>query len=167
MPSQLSAVLDESVQRFKFKNVHPKKPRYSDLEGEISWLEKCRLVLKNYPLEGRPRSPLAAQRKANRVKLFLHDVGLLTHMLGLGYREIQQQRFEDKGFMAENFVAQELAVAGLDPTYSWADARAEIEFIATDREGRVIPLEVKSGRRTRAGRSNRSSPNASRIRRSS
>jgi hypothetical protein len=71
-------------------------------------------------------------------------------MLGLGYREIQQQRFEYKGFIAENFVAQEFAVAGLDPTYSWADARAEIEFIATDPEGRVIPLEVKSGRRTRA-----------------
>ena len=150
VPSQLSAVLDESVQRFKFKNVHPKKARYSDLEGGISWLEKCRLVLKNYPLEGRPRSPLAAQRKVNRVKLFLHDVGLLTHMLGLGYREIQEQRFEYKGYVAENFVAQELAVAGLDPTYSWTDARAEIEFIATDQEGKVIPLEVKSGRRTRA-----------------
>ena len=27
---------------------------------------------------------------------------------------------------------------------------AEIEFIATDQQGRIIPIEVKSGKRTRA-----------------
>lgn len=30
------------------------------------------------------------------------------------------------------------------------DARAEIEFIAADPLGRMIPIEVKSGKRTRA-----------------
>ena len=71
-------------------------------------------------------------------------------MLGLGYREIKQQGFEYKGFIAENFVQQEFAAQGMDPTFSWSDARAEIEFIAADETGNIVPIEVKSGKRTRA-----------------
>lgn len=150
VPSQLSSVLDESVKRFKFKGVHERKSRYQELENGITWLEKCRLVLKNYRLEGKARSPLGSYRKDNFVKLFLLDVGLLNHMLGVGYKEIKQQGHEYKGFVAENFAQQELVALGLDPTYSWGDARAEIEFIVSDQEGNVIPIEVKSGKRTRA-----------------
>lgn len=111
--------MDASVKRFKFKNVHERKSRYQELESAISWLEKCRLVLKNYPVEGSPRSPLAAYKKDNRVKLFLMDVGLLQHMLGVSYKEIKQQGYEYKGYVAENFVLQELAALGIDPTFSW------------------------------------------------
>lgn len=150
VPSQLSLVMDESVKRFKFKNVHERKSRYQQLESAITWLEKCRLILKNYPIEGTPRSPLAAYKKENTLKLFLLDVGLLNHMLNVSYKEIKQQGYEYKGYVAENFVQQELVAMGIDPTYSWNDARAEIEFIATDPSGNIIPIEVKSGKRTRA-----------------
>lgn len=150
IPAQLSMVMDESVNRFKFKGVHERKSRYSDFESAITWLDRCRLVLKNYPIDGAPRCPLAAYQKENQVKLFLFDVGLLNHMLGLSYKMIKQQGYEYKGFVAENFVQQEFAAQGLDPTYSWGDARAEIEFIITDDNGNIIPVEVKSGKRTRA-----------------
>jgi hypothetical protein len=150
VPAQLAAVIDESVQRFKFKQVYERKSRYQELESGIIWLEKCRLILKNYPVEGTPRSPLAAYKKDNMVKLFLFDVGLLNHMLGVSYLEIKQQNYDYKGYIAENFVQQELAALGIDPTFSWGDARAEIEFILADSIGNVIPLEVKSGKRTRA-----------------
>ncbi|MDD9199535.1 ATP-binding protein [Aliivibrio sp. S2MY1] len=150
VPSQLSSVLDESVKRFKFKGVHERKSRYGEFESAISWLEKCRLVLKNHPIDGTPKSPLAAYRKENIVKLFLFDVGLLNHMLGINYKEIKQQGYEYKGYIAENFVQQEFAAQGVDPTFSWGDARAEIEFVATDKQGNVLPIEVKSGKRTRA-----------------
>lgn len=150
VPSQLASVLDESVKRFKFKGVHERKSRYGDFESAITWLDKCRLILKNYPTDGTPRSPLAAYQKENMVKLFLFDVGVLNHMLGISYKEIKQQGFEYKGYIAENFVQQEFAAQGVDPTFSWGDARAEIEFIAADDEGKIIPIEVKSGKRTRA-----------------
>ena len=150
VPSQLSSVLDESVKRFKFKGVHERKSRYGEFESAICWLEKCRLVLKNHPIDGTPKSPLAAYRKENIVKLFLFDVGLLNHMLGINYKEIKQQGYEYKGYIAENFVQQEFAAQGVDPTFSWGDARAEIEFVATDKQGNVLPIEVKSGKRTRA-----------------
>ena len=150
IPSQLSQVSDESVNRFKFKNVHERKSRYSDFETAIHWLKCCRLVLANYPIEGKPRPPLAAYRKENMVKLFLFDVGLLNHMLGSRYKEIKQQNYEYKGYVAENFIQQELTAIGIDPGYSWHDARAEIEFILTTDEGDIVPVEVKSGKRTRA-----------------
>ncbi|MBN7820821.1 ATP-binding protein [Bowmanella yangjiangensis] len=150
VPSQLSSVLDESVKRFRFKDVHQRKSRYQEFEGAISWLEKCRLVLKNYPVDGKPRSPLAAFLKDNKVKLFMFDIGLLNHMLGTSYKEIKQQGYEYKGYIAENFVQQELAAYGIEPSFSWQDARAEIEFIVADHDGHIIPIEVKSGKRTQA-----------------
>ncbi len=150
IPEQLSAVMDQSVKRFKFKNAHQRKSRYSDFENAIRWLIHCRLALANFPIEGMPKTPLAAYRKKNMVKLFLFDVGLLNHMLGTGYKEIKQKSYEYKGYIAENFVQQELAATGLDPSYSWNDARAEIEFILANDKGEIVPIEVKSGKRTRA-----------------
>lgn len=150
IPSQLSAVLDESVKRFKFKGVFERKSRYAEFESSISWLHQCRLALKNYPIEGSPKAPLAAYQKDTMVKLFLFDVGLLNHMLNTSYREIKHQSYEYKGYIAENFVQQEFAAMGIEPSFSWNDARAEIEFIVTNNEGLVVPVEVKSGKRTRA-----------------
>lgn len=150
IPAQLSRLTDESVKRFKFKNVHERKSRYSDFENAIHWLRCCRLALANYPIEGLPKTPLAAYKKENMVKLFLLDVGLLNHMLDSSYKEIKQQNYEYKGYVAESFVQQELTAIGIDPSYSWNDARAEIEFILTNSRGQVVPVEVKSGKRTRA-----------------
>lgn len=150
IPSQLSAYIDDSVKRFRFKGVLENKSRYAEFENAITWLHRCRLVLQNYPVEGMPKPPLAAYQKANRVKLFLFDVGLLNHMLGAGYREIKQQGYEYKGYIAENFVQQELATIGIEPSFSWKDARAEIEFIVANDTGQIVPIEVKSGKRTRA-----------------
>lgn len=150
IPSQLSLVQDESVKRFKFKGVFERKSRYNEFEGAISWLHRCRLALKNHPIEGLPRSPLAAYKKENMVKLFLFDVGLLNAMLGTSYKEIKQQGYEYKGYIAENFVQQELAAMGFEPSFSWNDGRAEIEFIIGNDSGQIVPVEVKSGKRTRA-----------------
>lgn len=150
VPAQISSVIDESVKRFRFKDILPPKSRYTDFENAINWLHQCRLVLLNYPIEGQPRAPLVAYRKPSRLKLFLFDTGLLHHMLGAGYQQIKQQAYGYKGFVAENFVQQELAVQGIEPTHAWVDARAEIEFLLTDSLGRVVPVEVKSVTRTRA-----------------
>jgi predicted AAA+ superfamily ATPase len=150
IPMQLSSVMDESVKRFKFKGIDACKSRYADFEGAIMWLHRCRLALKNYPIEGLPRLPFAAYQKENMVKLYLFDVGLLNHILGTSYREIKKQAYEYKGYIAENFVQQELTALGIEPSFSWGDARAEIEFMLANEEGQIVPVEVKSGSRTRA-----------------
>jgi predicted AAA+ superfamily ATPase len=150
VPAQISSAIDESVKRFRFKDILPPKSRYADFENAIDWLHQCRLILLNYPVEGQPRAPLVAYRKSSRLKLFLFDTGLLHHMLGADYHQIRQQAYEYKGFVAENFVQQELAAQGLEPTHAWVEARAEIEFLLTNGLGRIVPVEVKSGTRTKA-----------------
>ena len=150
IPNQLSRVIDDSVKRYKFKDVFERKSRYNDYESAIHWLRCCRLALANFPIEGMPKSPLAAYKKDNRVKLFMFDVGVLNHMLGSTYQELKQQNYEYKGYVAENFVQQEFTSIGLDPSYSWGNARAEIEFILSNTDGEIVPIEVKSGVRTKA-----------------
>lgn len=150
IPAQLSSVRDGSVKRFKFKGVHERKSRYAEYDSAINWLQKCQLVLKNYPIEGQPKAPLVAHKKENTFKLFLLDVGLLNHVLDTSYLEIKRQGHEHKGYIAESFVNQELASLAIEPTFSWSDARAEMELIISDERGRIVPVEIKSSNRTRA-----------------
>ncbi|MCZ4370610.1 ATP-binding protein [Vibrio diazotrophicus] len=150
IPAQLSSVHDKSVKRFKFKGVHERKSRYTEYESAINWLQKRQLVLKNYTIEGQPKAPLVAHKKENTFKLFLLDVGLLNHLLDTSYLKIKRQGHEYKGYIAESFVHQELASLAIEPTFSWSDARAEMELIISDELGRIIPVEIKSSNRTRA-----------------
>lgn len=150
IPVQLSKNMDDSVKRFKFKDVIKKKDRYQALAGPINWLEKCKLLSQCYPVDCEPSSPLSALAKENIFKLFLFDVGLLGHMLGLSYKEHRDQGFSYKGYIAENFIQNELIAQGVGPTYSWEYARAELEFIYKCDDGNIVPIEVKSGKRTRA-----------------
>lgn len=150
IPIQLSLNVDDSVKRFKFKGVLEKKTRYQELSGPINWLEKCRLLSKCHPIDTEPRSPLATLSKDNIFKLFFFDVGLLGNMLNLSYKEHRDQGFNYKGYLAENFVQNELIAQRGAPSFSWEYARSEIEFLFKDLSGEVIPIEVKSGKRTRA-----------------
>jgi len=147
---QLSQNIDDSVKRFKFKGVIQKKTRYQELAGPITWLDKCKLLSKCKPIDTQPNSPLPALAKENIFKLFLFDIGLLGNMLGLSYKEHRDQGFNYKGYIAENFVQNELIAKYGSPTYSWEYARSEIEFLFKHESGRVFPIEVKSGKRTRA-----------------
>ena len=60
------------------------------------------------------------------------------------------QRMSYKGYVAENFVQTELRAWAGHPTYGWFAGRAEVEFLHRCRNGEVVPVEVKSGNRTRA-----------------
>jgi len=150
IPVQLSRNIDDSVKRFKFKDVIKKKSRYQDLSSPINWLEKCKLLSKCHPVDSEPKSPLPALAKENIFKLFLFDIGLLGHMLGLTYKEHRDQKYNYKGYIAENFVQNELIVQFGSPSYSWEYARSEIEFLTKNDDGKIVPIEVKSGKRTRA-----------------
>jgi len=44
----------------------------------------------------------------------------------------------------------ELRVIGEYPTFSWQEGKSEIEFIVKTTNGEILPLEVKSGKRTKA-----------------
>ena len=150
VPRQLAASHDDSVRRYRFNGVIEKKQRYRELRGPVDWLEKAGLVSRCYLISGRPEIPLAAKTQDKMFRLFLFDLGLLGYMLGMSYSAQQEQKTSYKGFIAENFVQNELRASGVHPTYGWHQARAEIEFLHPCGDGTIMPVEVKSGRRTRA-----------------
>ena len=150
VPRQLAASQDDSVRRFRFAGVIERKRRYKELRSPIDWLEAAKLTRKCYPIPARPTAPLMAQARENIFKLYLFDVGLLGHMLGLTYADQRAQNINYKGYLAENFVQTELSARVGYPTFGWEQAQAEVEFIHRCRDGEIIPVEVKSGSRTRA-----------------
>ena len=150
IPRQLHKFQDDSVKRFLFKDIISGKSRYTELRGPIDWLEKSKLLSKNYVIQSRPVAPLRNLIKDNLFKLFFFDLGLLCHSLKLSYQEVKNQDFAAKGFIAENFVQNELIASGHEFSFSWTEAKSEIEFIMQTKSGDIYPLEVKSGKRTKA-----------------
>ncbi|VGO14906.1 hypothetical protein PDESU_03476 [Pontiella desulfatans] len=149
IPRQLSGYMDASVKRYRFKDVVPGRKGYGQLEGPIGWLEKAGLVHRVSVCE-RAEVPFNAFCKNNMFKLFVLDGGLLGCMLGLSPDSLMAQDYGlTKGFFAENHVAAEFVAAGESHLYSWSERNSEIEFLM-DWGGEVVPVEVKSGLRTKA-----------------
>lgn len=146
-PSQLQAVHDGSTRRFRFKGVATGASRFKHLQDPIDWLVESGLVIQ-IPMTNQPTLPLAGS--ANAFKLFIFDTGILASQLNLDFhRVLDQTQSAYKGFIAENYVAQQLQLAFHKAVFSYARAMSEIEFLLPYR-GNVLPLEVKSGMRTKA-----------------
>lgn len=149
VPAQLSQEQDGSITRFKFKGVVPGVTHYDRLAGAIDWLEAAGLILK-IPIVNTGHLPFSSYTKENFFKLVLFDVGILGCMSNLSPKTILDADYGSyKGYFAENFVAEELICHGRDVLFSWQEKMAEIEFLL-EVEGKVIPIEVKSGTVTKA-----------------
>jgi predicted AAA+ superfamily ATPase len=147
--AQLGKNFDGSVKRFRFLGVIPGAVPYERIAGPIDWLVQTGLVYK-VPIVEQVQRPLTAHTKENIFKLYFFDTGLLGAL-----SEISPQAMFDftvdnyKGFIAENYVAQELHSAGIRSLFGWNRGEAEIEFLVDGAKG-AIPIEVKSGSRFRA-----------------
>jgi hypothetical protein len=112
--------------------------------GPLDWLSKANLVLKTEILES-VELPLSAYAIENIFKLYIFDVGILGALSKLLPKTIWDYDYGTyKGYVAENFVAQEFIAQGEQPLYSWRGRTSEIEFIL-QKEDKIIPVEVKSG----------------------
>lgn len=148
-PSQLAMEQDGSASRFKFKGVIPGVTGYSRLAGAMDWLLAAGLIHK-ICIANRAELPVSAFIKENRFKLFMFDVGILNAMAGLPAKTILGYDFGTyKGYLAENFVAQELISKNGKRLFSWKENKSKVEFIV-ESNGRILPVEVKSGWVTQA-----------------
>ncbi len=144
VPTQLSQVQDGSTARFKFRGVVPGITHYDRLAGAIDWLEAAGLIIKVH-IVNTGHLPFKGYSKENIFKLLLFDVGILGAMSGLPPKVILDYDYGSyKGYFAENFIAQELLALGEDTLYNWQEKNNEIEFLI-ERNGEVIPIEVKAG----------------------
>jgi uncharacterized protein len=150
IPLQLANTQDKKSKKFKFKDVISRGYRsYEDLADPIEWLTKAGLALRvNTNLH--PSTPIMAGAKENTFKLLLFDIGLLGAMIGLTPESILRYDYGSyKGYFAENFVLQELHSYGLNKIVTWSGRTSEIEFVL-EIDGKIIPVEVKSGFNTKA-----------------
>jgi len=120
--------------------------RFDRLEDEFVWLKAAGVALPTYNVT-EPKIPLTLATKPNFFKLFMNDVGLLAaqYMNGIQLKLLNGETDINFGAVFENFVAQELVAHGFEPKYYNSPKHGEIDFLI-ERDGAVIPLEVKSGK---------------------
>ena len=120
-----------------------RKVRY---ENSLDWLLASNMVLK-CDLTDKNDSPLKAFVNSNKFKIYLSDPGLLRSLSNLDYSEIILDKNEMyKGVLTENYVACSLYSKSKELYYYNFD-KYEIDFLVKI-DGDIIPIEVKSGRRT-------------------
>ncbi len=150
--SQLAKTQDESTQKFKFTGVIPNQKGFDRVRGPLTWLEKSRLVIKVL-INNKAEHPLKAHTEDNRFKLYFMDVGLLNAALETPIEAIMAHELGSyKGYIAENFVAQELYAKNTGALYSWIEGRAELEFLWIQGKN-IVPIEVKSAERSTLAKS--------------
>ena len=146
----ITVQLSKKNTRFQYKLIK-KGGRASEFENAIEWLCLSGIVSQVYKAE-QIKKPLENYRDIDAFKIYVSDLGLLAAKKDLSaddilYMSVDLNDF--KGGMTENYVNVQLTINGYR-TYYWESERgAEIDFVI-QREGRLIPIEVKSADNTKA-----------------
>ncbi|MDP2735484.1 MAG: DUF4143 domain-containing protein, partial [bacterium] len=144
VPAQLARTQNGSAGKFRLREGIPGIRGYDRLSAPLDWLECANLLLRT-PIIDAVGVPLSGHVKENRFKLYFFDVGLLGAASGIAPATLLNYGFGSyQGYVAENFVAQELRAAGDKTLFCWQGRTSEVEFLL-EREGEVVPVEVKSG----------------------
>lgn len=144
VPAQLARTQNGSAGKFKLREGIPGIRGYERLSAPLDWLECANLLIRT-PIIDAVAVPLSGVVKENRFKLYFFDVGLLGAASGIAPATFLSYDFGSyQGYVAENFVAQELRAAGNKTLFCWQGRTSEVEFLL-EREGEVVPVEVKSG----------------------
>ena len=141
IPKELARV--NNTFKYSLVNKDARKVRY---ESSLEWLLASNMILK-CDLADKNESPLKAFTNSDKFKLYLSDVGLLRALSNLDYREILLEKNEMfKGVLTENYIACEFYTKRRE-LYYYSFDKYEIDFLIKI-DGEIIPVEVKSGKRT-------------------
>ena len=146
----ITVQLSKKNTRFQYK-LMKKGGRASEFENAIEWLCLSGIVSQVYKVE-QIKKPLENYRDIDAFKIYVSDLGLLCAKKDLAANDILymvEELNDFKGGMTENYVNVQLSINGYN-TYYWESERgAEIDFVI-QRDGQLIPIEVKSADNTRA-----------------
>ncbi len=141
--------LENKKKRIVYRNIEGKTGKtFSDYADEFEYLTNSGVALEVSAISN-PRFPLAESDQKKLVKLYLNDVGLLTHLLyELNVNAVlQDTKSVNLGTVYESVVAQELAAHGFKLHYYDNKKKGEVDFLIDDYDGlTVLPLEIKSGK---------------------
>ena len=142
---RIPAELNEKNKRFFASSVMP-GVKFENLGDEFLWLKEAGVALPTVNVE-EPKIPLKLSEKPSLFKLFSNDVGLLAaqYMNGVQLKILNGEADINFGSVYENAVAQELFAHGFELNYYDSNRHGEVDFVL-EREGGVLPIEVKSGK---------------------
>lgn len=146
----ITVQLSKKNTRFQYKLIK-KGGRASEFENAIEWLCLSGIVSQVYRVEN-IKKPLENYRDIDAFKVYVSDLGLLCAKKDLAANDILymvEELNDFKGGMAENYANVQLTMNGYNTYYWESDRGAEVDFVI-QREGQLIPIEVKSADNTRA-----------------
>lgn len=138
--------LNNQNKRFIMKDLN-QNLKFTRYENSFLWLKNAGVAIPTYCVD-EPVTPLMLSKARNLFKLFHCDVGLLTAMYAdnnLQIKLLNKEQEINYGAIYENAVAQELHAKGFNAYYYKNNTLGEVDFLI-EREGEVIPIEVKSGK---------------------
>ena len=146
----ITVQLSKKNTRFQYKLIK-KGGRASEFENAIEWLRLTGIVSQVFKVE-QIKKPLENYRDIDAFKIYVSDLGLLAAKKDLAANDLLYM-VEDlndfKGGLTENYVNVQLTINGYQTFYWESERGAEIDFII-QREGKLIPIEVKSADNTKA-----------------
>ncbi len=144
IPRQLS----KENPKFKYKDIRPYANK-RDFSSSLDWLKTSGMVYKVNRLD-EVMLPLKAYISLSGEKVYLSDVGILSYLTGLKLHDLSADVPNIyKGAVTENYVVQQLISCGCDIFYYKPSESMEIDII-TEINGKIIPIEIKSGRHKRS-----------------
>ncbi len=148
----VAAQLAKENKKFIYGSLRP-GARAKDFELAIQWLADAGLVHKTCRAS-KPELSLTAFEELSVFKLYVVDVGLLSAMCDLPLETMIRGNdlfLQYKGALTEQFVFQQLSASDVEKIAYWTNDRStsEVDFIV-QREGRIIPIEVKAEINVRA-----------------
>ena len=117
----------------------------------IEWLNLANITLKCQRLE-HGYIPINAYMDLINFKLYMGDIGILTLRSEIPLQTVLSPIETDNTFlgaMTENYVAQCFKAKKYRLAYWQSEGKAEVDFVLQI-DGKVVPIEVKKGRRNRA-----------------
>ena len=147
---RLPAQLEEDPHRFTFATLR-ENARYSQYDRDFLWLVNAGAALMVRQAT-EAKAPLKRTELPERFKLYQSDTGmLLSRYPQSTARAVYLGRAsQNLGGIYENAIAQELVAVGVPLWYYATEGVGEVDFLMEGEGGRVVPIEVKSGRKIRS-----------------
>ena len=148
----IPAELNKQNKKFVFTMLN-KELKFDRYENSFLWLKDAGVALPVYNVEA-PAIPLKASKSSNVFRLFSNDTGLLTSAYPAETKlELINKNSEvNNGAHFENAVAQQLMANGLEPYFCKKKNIGELDVLV-EMDGKVVPIEVKSGKAYKAHKS--------------
>ncbi len=148
----IPAELNKQNKKFVFTMLD-KELKFDRYENSFLWLKDAGVALPVYNVEA-PVIPLKASKSSNVFRLFSNDTGLLTSAYPAETKlELINKNSEvNNGAHFENAVVQQLMANGLEPYFCKKKNIGELDVLV-ELDGKVVPIEVKSGKAYKAHKS--------------